>query len=150
MEQERFVLPKFTVPGQRDWVKWVLLGVGGLVAVNLIAFGVVLSKRSAAQVTAAAQAQARAQAKADELPLVPSATAQPAASKPTLTAAVSAPEAAAPDTAAPSKMAPAARAKNARHARRSHTSHKTLAKASSSGQRSGKPDAIDELLKRFK
>jgi predicted anti-sigma-YlaC factor YlaD len=138
MQQEKLVLPKFTVPGQRDWLKWVLVGVGGLVAVNLIAFAVVLSKRTGAHASAVTSA------KADDVPLAPSATPTPVAQPKAALAVATAPV----DTATPKDDVPA-KAKAPSH--RSHHGHgKALAKAGSGARRSGKPDALDELLKRFK
>src|SRR5688572_31160597 len=91
MQQEKIVLPKFTVPGQRNWVKWALVGVGGLVALSVVAFSFALSRRNTADATAAAAP------KPVEVPLAPSATPRPLA-KPAALAAAAAP---APDTAAP-------------------------------------------------
>jgi hypothetical protein len=148
MQQEKIVLPKFTVPGQTNWAKWVLVGVGGLVVVNLVAFGLVVSKRSGVQATAVAPSAAA------EVPAVPAAAARPT---PPPSAAVAttatAPAAAQPEAAAAAAPAPVkAKAASTHRARRSHSSHKALAKAGSTGQRSstGKADPLDELLKKFK
>ena len=152
MQQEKIVLPKFTVPGQNNWIKWVLVGVGGLVVVSVLAFGVALSRRTGTHAVAVSPVNA------DEAPLSPSAAprapAQPAAH---LAAAAAVPA----DTAAaqgqgpgqsPSKDELATRTKSVSH--RSHHSRvthtKTLAKAGSNGKTAGKSDALDELLKRFK
>src|SRR5690349_6749887 len=71
MQQEKIEFPKFTVPGQTNWVKWVLVGVGGLVVISAFTFGVALSKRNQASTEVAA-----APAKVD-VPLAPSATPRP-------------------------------------------------------------------------
>jgi pyruvate/2-oxoglutarate dehydrogenase complex dihydrolipoamide acyltransferase (E2) component len=143
MQQEKIEFPKFTVPGQTNWVKWVLVGVGGLVVVSTLLFGVALAKRNN-QAPAVAATPAPV-----DVPLAPSATPRPAQkAAPALAAATSA------ETATASDDAPAA-AKPALHRprRSSHGHTRSLAKASSSTSKSsssGKPDAIDELLKKFK
>jgi pyruvate/2-oxoglutarate dehydrogenase complex dihydrolipoamide acyltransferase (E2) component len=143
MQQEKFVLPKFTVPGQRNWLVWVLAGVGGLVVVNMIVLGVVVARGRGAQAAAAAATPP----KMDEAPLAPSATPVPPQAK-TALAATAAPAA---DVAA-KEEAPSKPAKTS--SRRAHHAHgKALAHAGvSSGHHSvaGKGDALDELLKKFK
>jgi hypothetical protein len=139
MQQEKIEFPKFTVPGQTNWVKWALVGVGGLVALSAVAFGLALAKRNDAATAVAAPTRAA------DVPLAPSATPRPVAPATALaaTAPVPAETAAADD-------APAVKAASHRP-HRGHTGHARLAKAASSGpSKSGKPDAIDELLKRFK
>src|SRR5437879_527241 len=130
MQQEKFVLPKFTVPGQRNWVKWALVGVGGLVAVNVMVFSVVLSKRTRPRSTVIA-----ATARAGEPSLSPAAIPNPV---PQPKAALAAATATAPDQAeAPARdEATAQAAKALAPAHRSHRSHasthsRSLAKASS-------------------
>lgn len=147
MQQEKIVLPKFTVPGQTNWVKWALVGVGGLVALSVVALGVALSQRKAPDATAAAAP------KAVEAPLAPSATPRPVP-KPSATLAATATPA--PDTAQAADEAPAKKPASHRP-RRAHSSHKTLARASSSNNSSarssaaaGKSDPLDDILKRFK
>jgi len=138
MQQEKIVLPKFTVPGQTNWVKWALVGVGGLVALSVVAFVVALSKRPAADPVATASP------KAAEVPLAPSASPRPLKPTPTLAAAATT----AADEASAKVKAPSHRA------RRVHTNRKTLAKAPSGGSTSsskaGKSDPLDDILKRFK
>jgi hypothetical protein len=148
MRQEKIVLPKFTLPGQTNWVKWVLVGVGGLVAVNMIVLVLVVSKRTGVEATAVAPSAAA------EVPAVQASSPPPAAQpKAAVAATASATAVAQPETAAPAAAeAPKAKA-SARHAHRSRgSSHRALAKAGSTGQRSssGGTDAVDELLKRFK
>jgi hypothetical protein len=144
MHQEKIEFPKFTVPGQTNWVKWALVGVGGLVALSAGAFAIALAKRDQAP-TAAAVAT-----KSVEVPLAPSATPRPPVKQPNQ--AIAAASSTAADTATPSEDTPAAAKPASRRPRRSHGHAKSLAKASSSSAESkgGKPDAIDELLKRFK
>jgi hypothetical protein len=151
MQQEKFVLPKFTVPGERRWGKWVVAGVGTLVAVNLILFGVVLSKRSGAQATVAAQGATRtAEAPALAPSAMPTPLPQPKAALAATTAVAA--DRAEPEAAKGDEVAPAKPAKAVSH--RPHRSrNKSLAKATTtehhaSAGSSGKPDAIDELLKR--
>ncbi len=148
------VLPKFNLPGQRaKWVIRTLWIAGGLVAVQMVVLAVVLWNRQApavATLPASAPPVARTTATAPR-PATPAAVAaspenQPvaAASQPSSDGAVAKRE------AAPSK--PARRAGH----RPKHG--KLLAKASASQPRSGKsgskgsgkPDAIDELLRKFK
>jgi hypothetical protein len=141
MQQEKIELPKFTVPGQTNWGRWALVGVGGLVAVSLIAFAVALSRRPTPDITAT---------KAVDVPLAPSATPRPVKPTPTLAAANTA------EAAPAAEEAPAAKVKStSRRPRRAHTSHKTLARAASGGSsassgKSGKSDPLDDILKRFK
>ena len=71
MQQEKIVLPKFTVPGQTNWVKWALVGVGGLVVLSAVLFGVALATRTPAPEAVAAPA------KPVDVPLAPSATPRP-------------------------------------------------------------------------
>jgi hypothetical protein len=143
MQQEKIEFPKFTVPGQTNWVKWVLASVGGLVVLSAFAFGVALARRTPAPTASAAQASP-----APDVPLAPSATPRPA---PRPSAALAATGAAPVETAAASDDAPAPARAASHRPRRSHGGHaRTLAKAGSSSSKSGKPDAIDELLKRFK
>jgi hypothetical protein len=142
MHQEKIEFPKFTVPGQTNWTKWVLVSVGGLVVLSAFAFGVALTKRNQTPSEVATPSRV-------DVPPAPSATPPPAPQPARALAATAAPPV---DTATASDSAPAP-AKAAAH--RPHRSHgartKTLAKApSSSASKPGKPDAIDELLKRFK
>jgi hypothetical protein len=145
MQQEKIVLPKFTVPGQTNWVKWALVGVGGMVALSVVAFGVALSKRNAADATAAATP------KSAEVPLAPSATPRPV-NQPSARLAAAVPT----DPAPAAEEAPAPRVKASSHRpRRAHGGHKTLAKAgsgssASTSSKSGKSDPLDDILKRFK
>ena len=143
MQQEKIVLPKFTVPGQTNWVKWALVGVGGLVALSVVAFGVALSKRNS-DVTATAAP------KPADVPLAPSATPRPV-SKPSATLAATATPA--PDkAAAPAEAAPPPKAKAVSHRPR-RTQNRTLARAnsaSSTSKSAGKSDPLDDILKRFK
>jgi hypothetical protein len=147
MQQEKIVLPKFTVPGQTNWVKWALVGVGGMVALSVVAFGVALSKRNAADATAAATP------KSAEVPLAPSATPRPV-NQPSARLAAAVPRTTDPAPAA--EEAPAPRVKASSHRpRRAHGGHKTLAKAgsgssASTSSKSGKSDPLDDILKRFK
>jgi len=146
MQQEKIEFPKFTVPGQTNWVKWALAAVGGLVVLSAFAFGVALTRRDQTAPTATV-----APAKA-EVPLAPSATPRPVPQPGTALAATAA---TAPDTAAaPAADDAPASAKAHRPRRSSNRGHtRSLAKASSSSsssKSSGKPDAIDELLKKFK
>jgi hypothetical protein len=142
MQQEKIEFPKFTVPGQTNWVKWVLAGVGGLVVISAFAFGVALTRRN--QVTTAVTTPV----KASEVPLAPSATPRPVPQPGTALAATGAPKV---ETASTTDDAPApAKAASHRPRRSSHGHTRALAKAVASGSKSGKPDAIDELLKRFK
>jgi hypothetical protein len=146
MHQEKIEFPKFTVPGQTNWVKWVLVGVGGLVALSAVAFAFALAKRDQAPPAAAVAT------KAVEAPLAPSATPRPPVKQPTQALAAAGSTAAGSVT--PSEDVPAAAKPASRRPRRSHGHAKSLAKASSSSSstesKAGKPDAIDELLKRFK
>jgi hypothetical protein len=136
MQEEKFVLPKFTVPGQRRWVPFAIAGAGGLVAISIIMFAVVVS-RSRAPVAAVAVT-------AEPAPLAASATPVPVAPKPALAAAT----ASAPDVAKEEAPVKATRAVSHR-ARRTHA--KSLAKAGAPGHgRSAKGDPLDDLLKRFK
>ena len=145
MQQEKIVLPKFTVPGQTNWVKWALVGVGGLVALSVVLFTVALSKRPATDPVATAAP------KAADVALAPSATPRPVKPNPTLAATATA----AADVAPATEEGQAAKAKApSHHARRTHATRKTLAKASSGGStgasKPGKSDPLDDILKRFK
>jgi hypothetical protein len=147
MQQEKIEFPKFTVPGQTNWVKWALVGVGGLVVVSGSLFAVALAKRDAP--TAAVVAPA----KAPEVPLAPSATPRPA-QKPAQALAAASTTPADTATTADDASAPA-KAASHRPRKTTHARTRSLAKASSSSPagkagNSGKPDAIDELLKKFK
>jgi hypothetical protein len=145
MQHEKIEFPKFNVPGQTNWAKWALFAVGGMVIISTFAFGVALSKRDQAPVAKAEPAKA-------DVPLAPSATPRPAQPA-TALAATTAPKV---ETATASDDTASAPAKAAsHHPRRSSHGHsgRSLAKAGSSSspsKSSGKPDAIDELLKRFK
>jgi hypothetical protein len=140
MQEEKIVLPKFTVPGQRNWTKWALVGVGGLIAVNLIVFGLVLMNRSGTKPAAVGPVHAE----------VPAATPAAPARAPSAAAAVatSAPAGATTAEGAPAKAANKASARRSRHGH----GNRALAKASSGRTKSsaagGKSDPIDELLKR--
>jgi hypothetical protein len=146
MQQEKIELPKFTVPGQNNWMKWALVGVGGLVAVSFIAFGVALSRRTGTQAVVVTPVRA------DEAPApavaIPASQSQPKAA---LAAASAAPADSAPaikeEAAAP---VAAAKPKARRSSHHGHT--RSLAKATSGSSKpsTGKPDALDDLLKRFK
>lgn len=145
MHQEKIEFPKFNVPGQTNWAKWALIAVGGMVIISTFAFGVALTKRNQAPVVKAEPAKA-------DVPLAPSATPRPAPQAGTALAATTAPKV---ETATASDDAASAPAKTASHRpRRSSHGHsgRSLARAgtSSPSKSSGKPDAIDELLKRFK
>jgi hypothetical protein len=140
MQQEKIEFPKFTVPGQTNWVKWALVGVGGLVVVSAFAFGVALAKRNQAPTAVAMPA------KSTDVPLAPSA--MPRAVQPTTTLAAT--TAVPAETARAGDDAPAPVKAASHRPRRSHASHTGLAKATVGPKKSGKPDAIDELLKRFK
>jgi hypothetical protein len=145
MHQEKIEFPKFTVPGQTNWVKWVLVGVGGLVVLSACTFAVALATRNQAPAVVAVPA------KPVDVPLAPSATPKPVPQRQAALAATSTTPA---ETAAASDDAPAAAKPASRRPRRSHGHAKSLAKASSgstaAASQPGKPDAIDELLKRFK
>ena len=144
MEQEKIVLPKFTVPGQTNWVKWALVGVGGMVALSVIAFTVALSQRDTDGATAREEP---APAKPADVPLAPSATPRPVPRPSTTLAATTTP---APETS-PEAAEPPRRVKASSHRpRRARGSSRSLAKTSSNSSKSGKPDALDEILKRFK
>jgi hypothetical protein len=142
MQQEKLVLPKFTVPGQRNWMPWALAGVGGLVVVSVIAFSMVVWKNKSAPTAAAAPVPA----KVVEPTAAAAPTAVPAAQPRTALAAVATPPA---DLA--KEEAPAARPAKAHRSHHGHGS-KSLARAGGSphARSSGKNDAIDELLKKFK
>jgi hypothetical protein len=88
--------------------------------------------------------------KSVDVPLAPSATPRPPVKQ--ATQALAAAGSTSAETATPSEGAPAAAKPASRRPRRSHGHAKALAKASSGSTESkaGKPDAIDELLKRFK
>src|SRR5437773_1128754 len=149
MQQEKFVLPKFTVPGQRNWVKWALVGVGGLVAVNLMVFSVVLSKRTRSR---SAVVASPTPPRTDQAPLSPAATPKPVQQpKAALAAATASPADEAPatdDASAKAPKAPSHHSHRSSHASSNHGS-RSLAKATSGTQHAtGKPDALDELLKR--
>jgi hypothetical protein len=141
MQQEKLVLPKFTMPGQRNWMAWALASVGGLVVVSLIVFGVVVWKNKTQP-----QPLAHLPAQTLEAPLAAAARPVPA---PQPKAALAAAAATAPDVA--KEVAPAKSTK-AHRAHHSRGSGKALARAGASShtRSSGKPDAIDELLKKFK
>jgi hypothetical protein len=142
MQQDKFEFPKFSVPGQTNWVKWALVGVGGLVVVSAFAFGVAMTKRNQAATAVASPA------KAADVPLAPSATPRPL---PQSTTALAATAATPVETATATDAASAAPKAASHRPRRSHAGHsRSLAKAGSSSSKSGKPDAIDELLKKFK
>jgi hypothetical protein len=142
MQQDKIEFPKFTVPGQTNWVKWALASVGGLVVLSAVAFGVALAKRPQTPAVTASQAGTA------DVPLAPSATPRRA---PQPSAALAATGAAPVEAAAVSDDAPSPAKVASHRPRRSHGGHaRTLAKAGSSSSKSGKPDAIDELLKRFK
>ena len=146
MHQEKIEFPKFTVPGQTNWVKWVLVSVGGLVVISALAFGLALARRDPAPAVATP-------AKPVEVPLAPSATPRPVQQP---AAALAAASTTPTETATAPDDAPASTAKRASHRpHRSQSGHRSLAKASSTASKpvangNGKPDAIDELLKRFK
>ena len=108
-------------------------------------FGVALAKRNnQAPVVAATPAKV-------DVPLAPSATPRPVQKPAQALAAASTTSA---ETATASDDAPAAAKPASHRPRRSHGHTKSLAKASpstgKSSSSSGKPDAIDELLKKFK
>jgi hypothetical protein len=138
MQEEKLVLPKFTVPGQRNWVKWALVGVSGLVVLNVIVFAVVVMNRSGAKATAVAPVQAQAPR---PLAAVPPATTQ----APVVAAAATSTVTEAPAAQAPAKKASSRRARHGRSLAKASSGGRTRTASSSSG---GKSDAIDELLKR--
>jgi hypothetical protein len=139
MQQEKLVLPKFTVPGQRNWMPLALAGVGGLVVVSVIAFGTVVWKNKNAPVAAAAPVSAKV-AEATPAP-APAAAAQPRQAL----AAMATPPA---DVA--KGEAPAVRPAKAHRSHHAHGSKLARAGAAPHARSSGKNDAIDELLKKFK
>jgi hypothetical protein len=142
MQEEKIVLPKFTMPGQRNWVVYALAGVGGLVVVSVIMFAVVVSKGGAVPSAAAARANVA------EAPLAASAMPVPVAQPKAIALAAVAPTSP-PDVA--KEASPAKPVRSSSH-RPHHGRTKALAKAGSAGghPHSWKPDALDELLKRFK
>jgi hypothetical protein len=139
MQEEKFVLPKFTVPGQRRWIPFAIAGAGGLVVISIIMLAVVVSRGRVPVAPVAA-----VPVNAEPAPLAASATPVPVAPKPTLAAAATS----APDIAKEEAPVKAARAASHRP-RRAHA--KSLAKAGAPSRgHAAKGDALDDLLKRFK
>jgi type IV secretory pathway VirB10-like protein len=150
--REKVVLPKFRVPGMRShWAMRLLWIVGGLVLVQMGVFALIIMRQPGAEasdaiaprapVAASSPAAAPAKALAQD-PAKPSAkTPEAPPATPTATASAS-------DAPVRGKRL---RRHSYRHARRSSAaSGKALAKAGGPSKKSKKPDAVDELLKRFK
>jgi hypothetical protein len=146
MQQEKIEFPKFTVPGQTNWVKWALAAVGGLVVLS--AFRV---RRGADQARPDSAHRHRGPGQGGGA----AGSFGHAPGRPAAWHGARGHGATAPDTAAaPAADDAPASAKAHRPRRSSNRGHtRSLAKASSSSsssKSSGKPDAIDELLKKFK
>lgn len=143
---EKVVLPKFRVPGRRPhWLVLVLWGVGALVVIQVAVLAALTLRHrdEAAAAPAAPPSGATAAAPA----AAPAAVASTAPASPkavggqVLTGGMPAPTAPLPE--------PAVARRPVRH--RSH--HAAPARALARGGRSdapSKPDALDELLKKFK
>jgi hypothetical protein len=152
--REKVVLPKFRVPGMRShWAMRALWIVGGLVLVQMGVFALIIMKQPGAE---AADATAAAPIAAAS-PAAASAPGAKALVQDPANPSVKTPEAppSAPTATASASDAPVRgkrlRRHSYRHARRSSAaSGKVLAKAGGPSKKSKKPDAIDELLKRFK
>jgi hypothetical protein len=154
---EKVVLPKFRLPGRRPhWMVMVLWGVGALVVVQVAVLAALALQRHPDEAAAAPAATTTAPA---------AAAAHATASTPAPAPAVAS-TAAAPTTAPGSRVltggmpAPTAPLADGAVARRpvhhrSHHEHghgapaRTLAKAGRP-EAPSKPDALDELLKKFK
>jgi hypothetical protein len=149
---ERVVLPKFRVPGRRPhWMVLALWGVAGLVAIQVAVFAVIAWKHQEPApdpvAQPAPQLAASLPAAAPATPAIrpaPAPTATSVAARPTMTGGMPAPAAMAMDSGRHHRARP--RAASQGGGGKSPSRAGVAAKSTPAG----KPDALDELLKKFK
>ena len=153
----KVVLPKFNIPGRRArWATNALLCIGGLVVVQVAVFALIAYKRQSAEAAAAPGLIAPVEAAAAAVPAeAPTPVSAAVAAQATDVAAAGVATAA----AVPSSSKGAGKAERTSSRRSAHSARRAKATARTSGRSSkvvsskgssSKPDALDELLRRFK